>query len=72
MANYPLANEVAKGYIVRAVYYYGISVIVQNFNFKIRIMDLSPEITLSGFVPTFFSSSWLCKCFVKIALDFPV
>jgi len=57
----------------RAVYYYGISVIVPDFSFKIRITDLPPGITLSGFVPTFFSSSsWLCKCFVKIALDFPV
>jgi hypothetical protein len=38
----------------RAVYYYGISVIVPDFSFKIRITDLPLGITLPGFVPTFF------------------
>ena len=38
----------------RAVYYYGISVIVPDFSFKIRITDLPPGITLPGFVQTCF------------------
>ena len=38
----------------RAVYYYGISVIVPDFSFKIQITDLPPGITLPGFVPTIF------------------
>ena len=40
--------------ILRAVYYYGISVIVPDFSFKIRFTDLPPGIMLPGFVPTFF------------------
>jgi hypothetical protein len=43
-----------KGSNYRAVYYYGISVIVPDFSFKIRITDLPLGITLPGFVPTFF------------------
>jgi hypothetical protein len=39
---------------IRAVYYYGISVIVPDFSFKIQITDLHPGITLPGFLPTFF------------------
>jgi hypothetical protein len=39
-----------KGSNYRAVYYYGISVIVPDFSFKIRITDLPPGITLPGFV----------------------
>ena len=47
-------NGIRTHNVSRAVYYYGISVIVPDFSFKIRITDLPPGIMLPGFVPTFF------------------
>ena len=57
--------------VSRAVYYYGISVIVPDLVSKYGLRIYLWELCFPVLYRHVFSS-WSCKCFVKIALDFPV